>query len=637
MTNIKRIGYGAGLLLWWSLAASADWLFYGGDAGGRHFSNAAQITRDNVHRLTPAWIHRSGDMARYGEVMRQTSAQSTPLLLPAEAGESLVYCTPFNEVIALTPDTGAVRWRFDPRINWNGERALRCRGLAYAAVTDSEDCPHRLLMATYDNNLWALNAHSGEPCRVFGDKGRVALVKSGTPAGHVSRSSPPVVMDDVVIVGSSVIDFALSQAPRGVVTGLDVGTGVVRWRFDPLQGLPRSGGANVWAPMSVDTQKGMVFLPVSAPSPDYYGVLRPGDNVHANSVVALDARSGEQRWAFQHVRHDLWDFDTPAQPILFDWKHQGQTTPALAQVTKQGYVFVLNRQTGESLWEITEYPAPPSSIAGERTASTQPRPVAPPALLDGFLMPEDAWGLTPLDRSHCRRQLANLNNLGLFTPLSEAPTLMYPGSLGGANWGGGALWDERGLLLVNVNNLPFVGHLVPTANAESTTAVTHQQPPDARQVMRQPMRGTPYTVEIGRLRSFLGLPCNAPPWGKLVAVDLYHGTIAWEVPLGSVHEMGPFPLPFQVNWGTPNLGGGLVTAGGVFFIGATMDRQFRAFDAATGKQLWRYRLPVDATATPMTYRYHGRQYVVINAGGHAMFGRGFGDYLYAFALEGSNR
>jgi quinoprotein glucose dehydrogenase len=360
-------------------------------------------------------------------------------------------------------------------------------------------------------------------------------------------------------------------------------------------------------------------------------VDRPGDDLYANSVVAIDLHSGEVRWHFQHVRHDLWDYDTPAQPILFDWRKDGQVIPALAQLTKQGFVFVFNRLNGTPLWEITEQPVPPSQIPGERSAATQPKPIAPPQLLDSFLMPADAWGLTPWDRGHCARQLAELENLGLFTPNSEKLTLMFPGSLGGPNWGGGALLGDSGMLLVNINNVAFTGQLIPTSQSADSGGDRHDHPAAGHR-MRVTMKGTPYDIEIGSLQSPLGIPCNPPPWGKLVAVDLFKGKIAWETALGSVHEMGPVTAPFHIEWGTPNLGGGIATAGGLFFIGATMDRQIRAFDVRNGDTLWQYTLPVDATATPMTYVHKGRQYVVINAGGHHMFGRDAGDYLYAFAL-----
>ena len=616
-------------------AAEPGWPYYGGDQGGRHYSEAAQIHRDNVRDLEVAWVFRSGDMATYGPQMQQTSTQSTPILLPEAAGAALVYCTPFSRVIALDPASGEQRWSFDPQIDLGGDRPFRCRGVSYAQeprAAAAEHCRHRLFLSTHDRRLWAIDALDGKPCTGFGAAGNVPLYgEEGLVAGDVSNSSAPVVADGVVVTGSTVIDFVRATTPRGTVQAFDSFSGRPLWQFDPLLGHAQSGSANVWAPIAVDEKNGLVFLPTSSASPDYYGVGRPGTNPYANSVVALELHSGEYRWHFQHVRHDLWDYDTPAQPILFDWRENGETIPALAQLTKQGFVFVFNRLSGEPLWEITEQPVPPSKIAGEHAARTQPKPIAPPQLLDPFLMPANAWGLTPWDRGDCADQLAALENLGLFTPNSEKLTLMFPGSLGGPNWGGGALVGDSGMLLVNVNNVAFTGRLIPTPAANGP-ASRRQDHPAAGHRMRVTMEGTPYDIEIGSLQSFLGIPCNPPPWGKLVAVDLVKGTIAWETALGSVHEMGPVAAPFHIEWGTPNLGGGIATAGGLFFIGATMDRQFRAFDVSNGATLWQYTLPVDAAATPMTYEYRGRQYVVINAGGHHMFGRKTGDYLYAFAL-----
>lgn len=610
---------------------TSQWQYYGGDAGGKHYSDADQINRNNVDQLQVAWQFRSGDMDEYGDLMSQTSGQSTPLLLPEIAGESLVYCTPFNRVIALDPATGEQRWSHDPNIDKRGDRTFRCRGLAYyeeTRVPEGEQCRHRIFTSTHDRRLLALDAFDGKPCSGFGNNGEVKLAGSSEP-GHVSNSSAPVAANGVVVTGSTIIDFVYSKTPRGVVLAFDTLDGTPLWQWDPLEGHPESGSANVWAPISVDEENNLVFLPTSAPSADYYGAERKGDNAHANSVVALNLISGELVWSFQHVRHDLWDYDTPSQPILFEWKKDGKTIPALAQLTKQSYVFVLNRLTGESLWEITEHPVPPSQIPGEQAAETQPKPIAPPQLIDPFLMPQHAWGLTFWDRGQCQKQLAELDSLGVFTPLSEKLTLLFPGSLGGPNWGGGALLEDQDTLLVNVNNMPFTARLIPTDNTANGSERDH---PTSGERMRVTMHGTPYDVELGVLSSPLGIPCNPPPWGKLVAVSLSGGTILWEKPLGSVHEMGPVTAPFHIDWGTPNLGGGIATAGGLFFIGATMDRQIRAFDVKTGEVLWRYTLPVDATATPMTYIHKGRQYVVINVGGHAMFNREHSDYLIAFAL-----
>ncbi len=626
------------VMVFWApatLAADKDaaWLHYGGDQGGRHYSSVANINKENVDDLDVAWVFRSGDMETHGKKMENTSAQSTPILLPAAAGESLVYCTPFNRVIALDPALGTQRWQFDPKINLQGDRTFRCRGVSYGLdvnTSETQACRHRLYVATHDRSLWAIDAKDGKVCENFGINGQVRLYgKEGFVPGDVANSSAPAVANGVIVVGSAIIDFARAQAPRGTVKAFDAHSGKPLWSFDPLLNQLNSGAANVWAPISIDVENDLVFLPTSAPSPDYYGAKRPGDNHYANSVVALNLQTGKLVWHFQHVHHDLWDYDTPAQPILFDWKKNGKTIPALAQLTKQGLTFVFNRLTGEPLWEITQQPVPPSQIPGEYSSLTQPKPMAPPPLIDSFLMPDDAWGLTPIDRSDCKSQLEHINNMGLFTPNSEKLSLMYPGSLGGPNWGGGAMLADSGVLLVNINNVAFTGQLIPKQKDAISSKKDH---PEAGKRMRVAMNGTPYSVEIGSLKSFLGIPCNPPPWGKLVAIDLVKGTILWEAPLGSIHEMGPVTLPFHVDWGTPNLGGGIATKGGLFFIGATMDRQFRAFDVSNGETLWKYTLPVDGNATPMTYQYKGRQYVVINAGGHAIFSRGAGDYLYAFAL-----
>jgi quinoprotein glucose dehydrogenase len=604
-----------------------------GDLAGQHHSSATLITPANVAQLKPAWVFRTGDLTTESPaLMKTTSGQATPLLLPPEAGEHLVTCTPFSRVIALDPGTGVKRWDFDPKAERGGKRGYRCRGVSYwrePGPEDSKVCRHRVYIAVHDRRLIALDAKNGKPCANFGNQGTINLSDKGKhKPGEVTSSSPPAVANGVVVVGSSVVDFEYADAPRGVVAAFDAVTGAPRWRFDPLAGVTGTGGANVWAPISIDAERDLVFLPTSSPSPDYYGVNRIGGDGDANSVVALQLSTGKKIWSFATSHHDLWDYDLPAQPILIDWPSpNGEKIPALVQLTKQSLTFVLDRRTGKPLFDVVEKPVPASTIPGEKSSPTQPFPTKPPPLVGSTLRPEDAWGFTFWDTGKCRDQIAALNNQGLYTPQSEQRTLLLPGSLGGANWGGGAWLPGENLLIVNVNTAPFYGQLVKQQGNQSGSDHI-----EAGKAFTTVMQGSGYAMVQDVVKSPLGVPCVKPPWGALVAVDIANGTIRWQVPLGSIHEMGPVTAPFRINWGTPNLGGGLVTDSGVFFIGATMDRLFRAFDVKTGNELWSFKLSADATATPMSYVYKGRQYVVVNSGGHNMFSRPMGDHFYAFAL-----
>lgn len=604
-----------------------------GDPLGHHYSPATQITPENVGRLKPAWTFRTGDDAAEPEANRKKSAgQARPLLLPPEAGESLVVCTPWSRVIALDPGTGAVRWQFDPKVRRGGWRGYRCRSVAYHAAKDSRaaQCAHRVVVGTHDRRIIALDTRNGRPCAGFGKDGSVDLPdrRRETP-GDVSSPTPPAVANGVIVIGSGIIDFEKTEAPRGTVYALDAETGAPRWQFDPLQGIDGYGAANVWAGISVDAERDLVFLATSSPSPDYIGTARTQDG-DANAIVALQLSTGRKAWSFATTHHDLWDYDLPAQPVLFDWPApDGGKVPALAQVIKQGLTFVLDRRNGKPIFAVEERPVAKSTVPGERSSPTQPFPVKPPPLVDAALKPDDTWGLSFWDRGKCRGRIASLENHGLYTPPSEKPFLMLPGSLGGANWGGGAYLPAENLLIVNVNTAAFVGQLLRTDALPPRSESDHIKAGSAFVVR---MNGTPYTMKIDVLKSPLGMPCTPPPWGKLVAVDLARGEIRWQAPLGSIHEMAPVPLPFRIDWGTPNLGGGLVTQSGVFFIAAAMDRLLRAFDARSGKELWSHKLPVDATATPLGYIYGGRQYLVINAGGHNMYNRPIGDHFIAFAL-----
>ena len=641
-----------GLLSVSAVSLAQSWSNYRGDDGASAYSPLQQINVSNVDKLEPAWQFRTGDSKTMAAHMDRTSTQVTPILLPPEAGGHLAFCTPFNRIIALDPETGKQRWDYDPEINLSGTRPVRCRAVTFWQHPDKSQrqqfCQQRLYVATHDRRLIAVDSKTGKVCPEFGQQGQVFLYE--TAAGYrpdlVNSSSPAVIVGDVIVVGSAVIDFALSHAPQGSVQAFSVFDGKKLWQFDPIPKDNRSaaakswpidanttpqqiaGGANAWAPLSVDQARDLVFIPTGAPSPDFYGGDRKGDNLYANSVVALRGSTGEVVWHQQLVHHDLWDYDTPAAPLLVELDHQGQKKAVVIQVTKQGLVFTFDRDTGEPIFAVEERPVPQSQIPGEFSSATQPFPLKPRALIDATLNPtEDAFGFLGFDQSACEKRLQGLRSQGLFTPLGFDKSYMFPGSLGGANWGGAAFWPEQNILVLNLNTAPFEGRLIEIGSEEGGDhMVAHGKE------MRVTMQGSPYIIATDTVTSPLGAPCTKPPWGKLVGIDMSQGEVLWETTLGSIHDMAPFPVPFELDYGTPNLGGAIATAGGVTFIAATMDKRFRAFDTRTGKKLWTAKLPVDAATVAMTYSIKGKQYVVIAAGGHKMFARGTGDYIIAYSL-----
>lgn len=616
------------------LACAKDpgWPAYGGDPGGQRFSAAAQITPANVGTLTEAWRYSTGDMTTHADAMKRASFENTPIL----AEGRLYVCSPFNEVSALDPGSGALLWRFDPRLDTRVRypNDYVCRGVAFASnlARPGTACATRIYLNTADRRLIALDARTGRLCANFGQGGTVVIgegaVREGKTMrfGRIHTTSAPVVSHGVVVVGSAIDDNQKVDELRGTVHAYDAVSGAPRWAFDPLKDAHiRGGAANVWAPMSVDEARGLVFLPVSSASPDFFGGLRVGSGKYANSVVALHIADGTVAWSFQTTHHDVWDYDISAQPTLGMVTYNGKTVPAVLQPTKQGLLFTLNRDSGVPVIPVVERKVPQGGAPGEVLSPTQPIPVAPAPLAANRIAPDDAFGLTFYDRGKCRDAIAAARHDGLYTPPSLQGTLIYPFTGGGTNWGGLAFDAAHDIVYVNTSNAV---HLV--------TLIKQKEFSEARERFAgkevSPNDGAPFGMKREALLSPWGLPCNPPPWGQLHAIDMHSGRILWAVPLGTTEDLAPFSEYLLGKTGTPNLGGPMVTAGGLVFIGATMDHYLRAFDAKTGAELWRGRLPAGGQATPMSYVWKGRQYVVIAAGGHSKLGTKRGDQIVAFAL-----
>ncbi len=623
---------------------AAGWPVYAANPGGTRYSAASEITPANVGRLEPIWEYHSGDLRLPGEEKRNHSFETTPILVDG----ALYFCTPHSWIVSLDAETGAQRWKFDPQLESElGHYNLNCRGVAHWVDREAPEdsaCRSRIYVATADTRLIAVDAATGQKCAGFGEGGEVGFWRDMAlrERGEFGISSPPVVVNDAIVLGSSVAENRRVDMPSGKVHAFHARTGAALWTWDPIPKDPAdparatwergsadiTGAANVWSLGSADPERDLVFVPTSSPSPDFYGGERLGDNRYADSVVALRASTGALVWHFQTVHHDLWDYDLASQPVLIDFPLQdGSTLPAVAQGTKMGNLFFLHRETGVPLIPVEERPVPQSTVPGERTSPTQPFPTWPPPLARHTLSPDEAWGLTPIDRRMCREIVRELNFQGIFTPPSLTGSILMPGSAGGSNWGSVA-WDaQRQILVANVSNVAQTTQLIPRDSPEANF-----ERDEARAVGRSEQSGTPYIVKHGVLLSPWGIPCNPPPWGKVMAFDLAKRELLWESTLGTTRDMAP--LGIGVKWGTPNMGGSIVTKGGVIFVAATMDDYLRAFDLATGEELWQGRLPAGGQATPMTYRLreNGRQYVVIAAGGHHQMRTRKGDSVIAFGL-----
>jgi quinoprotein glucose dehydrogenase len=617
-------------------AAAVEWPSYGNDPGGMRYSPLADVNRANVARLRVAWTFHTGDMSNGQDGRPRSGFQTTPIFVDG----TLYLTTPTNQVIALDPKRGTERWRYDPRIDptLNYGDGLINRGVATwldPRSTPGQPCRRRIYEATLDARLLSLDAATGTPCADFGVRGEVSLTAvAAYRPGVYHMTSPPAVVDDLIVVGSAINDNDRVDMPGGVVRAFDARSGLLRWRWDPIPqpgatpGVWRSGAANAWSIMTVDPERHLVFVPTGSASPDYFGGTRPGSNEWANSVVAIRADTGKLAWGFQLVHHDLWDYDTAPPPLLATLMRDGKKVPVVVQGNKTGWIYILNRETGEPASPIEERPVPRSDVPGEAAFPTQPFPLTLPAVTPQRLSADQAWGPTPADRDACRTAISRLRNEGLFTPPSVRGSLLYPGNAGGLTWSGYAFDPDRSLLLVNTNNLPTRARLLSREEFDD---------PRRRQEDGEyaPQAGAPY----GMFRQFLvspsGFPCSPPPWGQLVALDLETESIRWQVPLGSMQGFGGSSA--TVPPGSVNLGGPIVTAGGLVFIAGTVDPYLRAFDVENGNELWKSPLPANGHATPMTYRASdGRQYVVIAAGGHPKISEELlGDVLVAFAIDGA--
>lgn len=625
----------------------AQWSHYGADIGGTRHSAANQITPENVDDLEIAWVYHTGDVDHGQETLFGTSFQNTPIVV----GDTLYLCTPRNRVVALDAETGVEKWVYDSEVDTTGAALVLCRGVSYwidSAVPADAECRARVFMGTLDARMVALDAETGLLCEDFGESGVVDLSEGigNRLPGEYGVTSPPLIMGDLLVTGALVLDNIRVDAPGGVVRAYDARTGSLRWSWDPLppgqtfietadeSGQTvryRRGTANAWSILAGDEKLGLVFVPTGNTAPDYYGGDREGLDYYSSSIVALDAETGEARWRFQTVHHDVWDYDVPSQPALFDFPMpDGRSIPAVVQATKMGHLFFLDRRTGEPLFEVEERPVPQGGVQGEQLSPTQPFPTHPAPIHPEAFTEEDIFGLTPWDRGACRDQIESLRYEGIFTPPSVEGWIQYPSYFGGTNWGSVAIDSERGLLVTNTTRMATVVRLIPRAEFEAA----HQAAKDQGQAPPawEPQMGTPFAMTRTFLLSPWGYPCLKPPWGTLVGIDLATGDQRFEVPLGTTRDLAPIPLGLEL--GVPNQGGPIVTETGLIFIAAAMDDYLRAFSAETGEELWRGRLPAGGQATPMTYRVRpdGRQFVVIAAGGHPLMQTRLGDSVVAFAL-----
>jgi quinoprotein glucose dehydrogenase len=612
---------------------SQAWYTFTGQLNAQKYATADQITPDNVGKLQAAWQLHTGDVSdgKNPKGPKASDWGATPLFV----NDTLYVSTVFDRIFALEPDTGKVKWTFDTKVPLvdptQGE--LKNRGLSYwqaAAPVAGQPCQKIVYLGTMDGKVFALDADSGKACTGFGQNGVLDINQWNTVNNKwpLSILQPPTVYKNELFIGWSGQDWTQAVQPPGSLFAVDAQTGKLNWKFDsiPPDLDPKTGTSNVWSSMSVDTENNLVFIPISSPSPDYYGGDRLAPMPLSTSVTALNADTGAVVWSYQIVHHDIWDYDTNSAPVLFDLNQDGKTVPALIQSSKQGFLYVLNRLTGQPIYPIEEKPVPASDIQGEQASATQPWPTTPVATT-----PDKFPGISSLadlmSGGYCSKTMAGLRYEGRYTPPSLKGTLAFPATAGGVEWGGGALDPTTNTYVVNSSQVAQIYKLVKRDDYNQINAGKNVEQKNANGYFAQ--EGAPYGFELQTFLNPLGMPCWNGPYGTLSSYDLNTGKLNWQEPFGEVQKWG-FYMPDS--WGSVTIGSPVITKTGVIFIGASMDSRVRAIDLKTGKVLWKALVDAPAVAEPAIYTYKGKEYVVFAAGGNSILEPKVGDQLIAFAL-----